>query len=593
MRLPKNQIWKQNNYGDRFDDLWATFNVDLTSKLGKVRISPRLLMKYSSADDADFGIMSAIANYTTLETATYYYQYAIAGNTIFRRNLATGVWSEDTYSDRGEVRPNQSDICPFNGYLYFTSGSSRDIHKLGSNASYTELGNIMVSAAGLHQMAYLRSQNRLYFVDSSSYGIRSLDISDSAASLGAQYTLTPDTANPINWIEETPNQLWIGCGSKIYVWDGSTATGPNETYIFPESVSLACTFLNNAPVVLSSTGRLYQFNGGSFIEIDRFPNSILVGGSNGYSFTTNNIIHFNGMKTIGDNIVMLVRMGSVVDGSPTSERVNSGIWIYTKETGLHHAVALSRDNSSTTTDFGQPVFHFTGYVGALQGTSIGEKLFFQAGAAIVDTTTSSSPTFGFFETLPQPANDFDDSYLKQGHVITSRIFSSNLSDTWQKLHLRLKKLMSSDSRVFVKYRISESKELDLVGTWVSQNSFTVSWNIMAESGEYPAFTTGDEVTIMTGVGGAKMSDIVSIAPSGGDYLVTMRDNITGITIGDDVAVQLAKWKSIGELSNRALDLWTVSPEIQSPWIQFKIILRGKYDEELDDIILTSKTNEPK
>src|SRR3990167_9110716 len=259
--------WKQPNEGDRQGTIWLSRNLDLTSKRGSLMISPRLLLNVNTAD---------LANLTGSPCAFKFWQsttpdvWTIAGARLFRSN---GEGPQNTFiqDDKGgsptSLNTSQSDLELFNGAMY-ASGADTALYKI-STTTWSSVAAAINNSSGLHQMNYFRAQNRLYFVDDNARSIGSINTSDVAATMGNQYTLQNLVGGGnyeiISWIKSTSSRIWIGtrnltgATSKIYSWDGSQQSGPNETYTVDAAGTLAGVVKDGTIYVFDTEGRLLKW----------------------------------------------------------------------------------------------------------------------------------------------------------------------------------------------------------------------------------------------------------------------------------------------------------------------------------------------
>ena len=593
MKLPSNNIWRQVNQGDKFGDLWSSFNLDLTSKLGTLKISPRLLLNISTTDDAQLGAPPC-AFKTFITTDTYIWAIAKAHMWHSAAAGSAGGPNDPFIQDATGGTPtalnsNQSDMEVFQSTLC-VSGASTSMFLLSSSGTWSTLSNAFANSSGLHALTYFRAQNKLYGVDDNAAGISSLnkDLSTIVLSTsGAQYSLNDlvegsgiNVGSHISCIDSNSFRIWIGTSNnsdsycRIYAWDGSQASGPNESYFVDASGILAIEIIDDVPVAFDTKGRLLQFNGGTFKEIDRLPFEheplkIL-------QLASLNMVHYNGMTIIDGKLNILLNTSLLDTNSTNKENIPSGIWEYTKETGLYHKASVGQTKSGgTIADYGQQKLSLVGAISEIEISSSDITQGSINGRYLVGCdyyTNATSTLSGIFY------DDTNDTLQKYGYFVTKKIFSDNIQDTWQKIYLRIKKLLAATDQITVKYRTEDEAPLEGTITWVNTSSFTTA---MAISG----YAVGDEVEILQGTGSGKSAHIVTIqAADASSYIVTLDDIFTGVTTGTAKA-RFQTWKKAGSFTDQNSDIASVLLGVSSSWIQLKVCMQFTGKDEINDLIL--------
>lgn len=114
----------QTNRSDNIGSIWASFNLDFQSNLGKLRLSKKLVTNITSSDDADLGLPVAFE---------YWYQewWAICGTRIFKNSspdLVTAFAEETTIGYTIGLSDTQFDVTNPSGttfrYTYDTTGTN-------------------------------------------------------------------------------------------------------------------------------------------------------------------------------------------------------------------------------------------------------------------------------------------------------------------------------------------------------------------------------------------------------------------------------------------------------------------------------------
>ena len=580
-RLPQQGAWKQSNRSSKFGDLWSSFNLDPTTILGSLRTTRRMLLNLNNSDDSSLGVASAFQQFTTTG-ATPYYHWAIAGSHLWHADV-NGIFEKETAAGSAPVGGNadQSDLEMFNGYMYVSNNATAS-YKLATDGTWSSVASTFSTAAGLHMMRYFRATNRLYYVDDTNRSIGSLNTADTIAALGAANTLQTVVNGVdaiISWIGVNSTRIFIATSNygasdnscKVYAWDGVTATGPNEVYTVPSTGVYAGVIKDDVPVIMTANGQLMQLNGGTFTELDRLP---LDGKAppTASSTPTSRFIHFNGMTLVDGRINIFVK-------SPANtifERFPSGVWEYTSETGLYHksAVTLAKASGSLS-DYGQNNISTCGAI--FYDAQLSTKLY--CGCTYFTTATVTAKGL-FYEDTTEAVFD------KYCYFVTPKLFSQEIEETWEKIYVRMRSLVSSTDRLIVKYRTNEYRfAVEATITWTSATTFTCTYATISN------YIVGDEVEGTQGGGSGRTAHITSLVNNGGTATVTLNETL-GASSGTAKA-RFQKWTKAGIFTTQNLTLADF-PIIYSSsgWIQIKVCLLTTSDDsdaqnEIYDILLTN------
>jgi hypothetical protein len=597
VKLPLNTFWNQNNRSDIFGDLWSSYNLDLANKLGSLRLSPRLINSLNSSNNVsgnstDLGIPFA-ARYFSAGGKSFWVGGGATGGSPNGRIYNTTAGLDGTFS--GDVSANSPQDCSADqsdmeqlGSNLFVTRNSTTVSYVDSNGAWQSASGTLTNANGLHAITRFIATNRLYIVDGNATGISS--ISGTTITASSTYSLQSivDGINErISWIKANSIYIFIGIidrtgnHSRVLVWDGSQNSGVNQSYYIPDSGSLSCLIKDDVPVILTTKGRLMQLNGATFVELDRLPYDY----RNPPTFfqnPTSLLCHYNGMDLVNGKINLLIRGLLYESGNPNKENIADGIWEYTKETGLYHRGSVGETKSGETiTDYGQQKILKLGCLKFFEvpfsTTSNGS---FVAGCEYyTDATTNIKGLF---------YDDTFDTLQKAGSFTTSKIFSPNITDIWQKISLRFRRFLNATDKIVIKARTIEDEPIEATITYLNTTSFTVSAS---------SFTTaplvGDEVEIIQGVGAGRCAHITSV--SGTTTLtIVVDETITGATTQTAIA-RFQTWKKLGSYNSESDDFFPCPIDSSligsTPWIQFKVWILWTGRDELHDLIISSKANQ--
>ena len=514
----KNQgyTYLQTNRSDDLGSLWSTLNLDFQSNLGTMRVAPRLKKNTNTTDQANLGEPVAFKYFGVF--------HAIAGGRIFVGGTsANDVFTPDTATNSQTSYSALSDLQIFNGILFSTTNT--EIWSLdGAGGTWTRRGGAAPLGSSSHMMAYFKKFNRLYVIGDVTK-IYSLDTAYSLATTG-DYSLNLNSPNQQEvsiCMKATSDSIWIGAGNylnetgrgKIYQWDGISAQVTNE-YILDANACMAILIHNDIPYAFDSNGALLKFNGSSFEEIGRLPNNNLV---NVNYVVNTSFIHPNGLLATKNNTILaLVRNRNNDSTSSIPENLPSGVWEWSSDFGFTHKHSISYNPvaSSTITDYGQNRVALTGAL------SNGDALSSPTGTGTILVgvnyyTDATNIVSGIF------VDDSENTIQKKGYFVTTWFNSQQIEDKWARIWTVYRRFLASNDSIVLKYRLYEEEPIEATITWTSTTTFTTTTDVTAYSPTATGFngTSGGEVEIIRGTGGASCAHITSIVNNAGTYTVTL------------------------------------------------------------------------
>jgi len=535
IEFPNQQkIYLQNNRTNVFPlgNIWSSLNLDLQSNLGVLRISPRLKMSTSTADDANLGCPVAFRCFDTK-------MWAICGTRIFSNSgEPDDSWTVDSSgSAQTDYSPDESDMENFNGTLCATTTDSlwsKAANGAGTGA-WTQRDTL--SGGSEHIIFYFKKYDRLYYSNLTNR-IWSIDntwvVAHSTTTVPVDYSiiLSPSSSDEymIACARASSSFCWIGTVNnasqgrpgKVVQWDGISqqVTDEFELNNAQGALSIAIEPVTDSPYVMDSNGILSAWTGSGFSEVGRlpFPFSKLpynVADSDNERFIHPNGSYFTKNGTYRCVINNRANSGNIVENMP------SGVWEWTKDQGFVHIQSFSYNpvGSSTITDYGQ---NRIARVGAIVSMNVPSSApgdgTFMTGATIY--TNASSTTSAIF------IDNSNDTVQKKGYFVTTWFESDEIASSFDVWWTSFRKrLDSGDTRSF-KYRTTEADPTYFDITWVNTTSFTTSTDLSA----YWTSGTGGEVEIMRGTGGSCTAHITNITGAG-PYTVTIDEAATGVTTG--------------------------------------------------------------
>jgi len=579
--------FSQPNYGDTQGNLWGTFNVDLSKNTGRVRAT-RTETIFSESDDADFGLPIAFAYFGVTSASdpvfvTYANKVFIGGD-----EPVDTAWTQDTITGTptgGDV----GDMVVFNGKLYATTATKLK-RLISGDTDWDDIATI--TSGGLHQLC--NYGKRVYFVDER-LKVHSLDTAETVVTSG-DYTLDLSYfGGNISWIVPGSNRIWIGVTSNtggrgmIFEWDGVSVNAPNKFYSIEAQGSAGCAIWNDVPYVLDIEGRLLAFNGSSFEEVARLP--IMQYDVLNRSYATSDskkICHFNGIKYINDAILIAINNETTGTTVGSEENYPSGIYEYTKENGLTHkfSPSLTVINESTS-DYGQ---HTVNEIGAIFDASVRRSNATNNFASVmfgvdIETADGSNINSINVDIIEERTNDPDHKRL--GYILTPFLESNKVTQVWQKIILKYRKLLDTTDKLMVKYRTT--KDVPIVKQNVvfdDDTSFTAN--------AFTGVEIGMEVEILNGNGAGAVAHVTAITDNGSDFTITLDNSIIGVTAGDISDVRFQKWNQLSEITANDFQFTDLSiPQYNKDTeMQFKIVMNWtKLQNELREVIVVNETDQ--
>lgn len=580
-KLP-NTLWNQFNRGDTilgvFNTLKASFNLDLTTVLGKTRTSRMLQTTTSATNTAMTGPAVGFkffntGIYTAAGTGGVGQVHSNAGSpelafTAIGTGAGKPVECDSEYSD-----------IEFFGTSLFVSSKTTKVWYSSDGTSWTN--TINVGTANVPHM-FCVFGGRMYYTGSATI-IYSWSEALSPASPPSQYAIEISNNFALTFIRATSNRIFFGTINTrkgkafVYEWDGASAQ-PSKSYKLDATGALACVVKDDVPYVMDTNGRLLKWNGGTFLEVARLPinNKYL---KNPNSLTNNRFIHPNGMTVVDGKINLLIDNGIYDSGTPINEFCPSGIWEYDEQLGLYHKNSLSLTASGgTLRDWGQNRLAQVGGLSDMKidSTSATKNGDLLAGATVYTNATATAN--GIY------TNDQGTTYTKSGYLITPEFAPSSeaaISSMWQKFYLSIMALKNLTDTIVVKYRTTKAEPTEITATLASGTTFTTTDANMAN------YVAGDEIEVTRGDAGGLCAHITAIALNAGTYTVTIDQTFpnTGVT----ALLRLQKWIKLGTISS---DIVTNFKDFvigkQNNWIQFKVYFLWAGNNEFVELAVADK-----
>ncbi len=593
-----NKVYLQNNRSNVYPqgNLWSTMNMDFTSNVGVARVTPRLKVGASTADDSDLGCPVAFRYFDTriwsICNTHIFWNSGLPDSTPWTDDASTGAQTD--------YQADESDMEVFNGTLVASTTDGLFSKAANSSGTGDWTQRDILNTGSSHVMTYFKRFDRLYYANATD-NILSIDPSWVTADPGFDYAinLSPSTSTDytITSMEPTSQFIWVGTlnnfsrgqTGKIAQWDGISAQILDEYELDNAEgcMALAIDPQHDNPYAMDSNGVLSAFNGTGFSEVGRlpFPFSSLpynIGDSDNESFIHPNGMYFTKNGTLRVNINNRVNLNSraVVENMP------SGIWEWTKENGFYHASSFSYNPvaSSTITDWGQNRISRVGALVSMNipSTSNSEGTLL-AGAEIYTDATTSTAVIAFDNSK----NDIQ----KKGYLVTDWWESDEIADSWTVWWMSNRRFLDATDNITVKVRNIEDAPVEATITWVDTTHFTVA-NSACDVSQFWTAGTGGEVEILRGVGGGLCAHITNAVLAAGSWTVTIDETATGATTTTATA-RFQKWIRVfpsGSLASPVNWSQFALPGDSEPRIQVKVCYTFTGNGEFYKSILTSNVD---
>lgn len=568
-------VIRQLGFNDTAGELWSTYNIDLHTNPGKIKLARPLKL---AATDNDLGGDSIEA-------------FAILGNDAYAltdSNLYTSSTPFTTWTLEDSGPQSADDMVVFKGQLVITDGSSGNIDAYdGSTFTsnwWTARSNPSIDS-GIghfpHIMEVLRIGREKLAVTDGNYvhsyrgGITADPDVKATVDIGMSFVAT--------CIKTTIRSAFIGSYTEdaeqayVFEWDGESDVY-TQAYPVGAKAVLSMEIVDDVPIIITERGEIKKFNNAGFTTVAQFPFATKPLFANGVEtglIQKNNLarpIHPKGMKRAGDIIYIFVNFTSAAAlpiGS-IDERTYNGVWAFNLSTNsLTHL--CSPDNEQVFTS-SSPLMVINENKGRL----------FVGGKKENDDT-------GIW------IEDLDDDTEHYGHLTTVEIQSDTVSSAFNGTYI--KAYLGDDDSIVSKYRTSRDvlypvNLLNAVWTGVNENQFTsTSTDLVHVKTRFDAGQR-DEIEVMYGQGAGRLAHITNITLNTGTYTITI-DEALGVN-GELATIRIDNWKKIPKeyTSDNADKLLLGTDGVTATWIQFRYELKGKAGRpEIRQLIVNSNAKE--
>jgi hypothetical protein len=186
--------------------------------------------------------------------------------------------------------------------------------------------------------------------------------------------------------------------------------------------------------------------------------------------------------------------------------------------------------------------------------------------------------------------------MNVGYVLTPKLNSESVKDTFQKLYLKFTPLINDD-KIVIKYKTTEKTNYPILttngsfnqGTWVDTDTFTTTADLSR-------VVVGEEIEFIGGVGAGTTAHVASITENAGTYTVNLDEPFIFSVATDVCEFIVDNWTKLKALDASSVDNLDGFAEInldekKAKWMQFKIELRG-IDVTIEEIQVITDTFKP-
>lgn len=588
IRVPEKLVPTQLNIAELLSDFWASFNLDLTSEPGKVRISQRTA-KISASSDGGLSALLRPAAFIRTSARGSDEWWALCNQGLFYSNgssdpttpfIADATGSSPTtaldyeYSDFEEfsgdlITSLKTDIAKLSGGTWDPTWWSSTLSK---RALVTGIPHPL--KVGFNNLILIGDQ--VVTNNEAGKGEKAGQASVHAIDISSNVSLNRllfKKSLKVVFIISSNNEYWIGLShtkggkAEVAYWDGSSINF-NQSYKINDTTLVGGVIDNDGvPNVVDGKGRLLKFNGRGFAKVAQLPifSNKYYRWASGASFP----MHKNGICLIDGRINMLIAAGINTDSKGGIENFWAGIWEYDEDIGLYHKHGITNTHTAGVLDFGSPIIRRPG---ALVET---EKRYGTLLGGVELATDNDTTLIGVVFNL-----DTTDTTLKQGFFITKKMLTRAIEEHWQEVCVQFSKLLNTTDKIYAKYR-TDFKNYGVatykVITWA--NSLTQFTS--ASSQIWSDVSVGDEVFVLTGKGAGICAKITAISLVASTYTITLDYTFTGVSTSDLALVQVRNWTTLpyntsqDYINDQTIRYQDLPVGDKSTEIQYKIVVFAK------------------
>lgn len=557
---------RQLNLNDTTGELWSTFNIDLHTNPGKIKLA----RPFESVATDTIVASDPVEAFSILST----YFYATTSDHLVKTISPYDTWANVSNSINNS--DSKCDMTSFHGQLVRSTSTNVDAYDGATRTSgwWTARGNPSLTSGYPHILEVLR------------IGAETLAVTDGPNIYGytggiGSGTITSVTMDlPSNFvatcIKGTIRNAYIGTytiddtEAYVFQWDG-TSTNYAQSYPTGAKCVLAMEVVDDVPIIVTELGEIKKFNNAGFTTIAQFPfagKPLFADGVETGLISANNgarPIHPKGIKRHGNNVYIFAAFQSS-SSELLDERTPNGVWCLDLTTNsLSH---IDSPENESLFEYASPVMLVNDPNGRL----------YVGGRRV-------SGEYGIWR------ENLDPSATNYGYFVTSEIVSSDVRDIFDAVVIKAQ--LDTDDKITVKYRTSKDPDYPITitdATWtgVNENTFTSTDADMAtvksrfEAGNF------DEIEVLVGQGAGRLAHITNITYSNPTYTVTIDEQIGAA--GQTSYIRFDNWQKVPKtMVSTNGDVTKFGIGKSGTFGQFKIALAGKAGlPEIREVLI--KTN---
>jgi len=579
----------QTNQGETSGNIWASWNLDLTSNPGRIRVSPQTTMLYSNIDSTAvvYPVQAVRGNFDNVKE-----RYWVVGDDAMVKSTNTApdisAWEQDETANTPGISSHlYADAVEFNGSLIVSGVAAGDLAKLTAGTWDKVWWKTTLSQVALNTDVGVplgKSFNNLLLIGNENI----------VATVESDFT-TVDAARltfPVEfqvvWIRSSSSLVYFGCRNKnggrakVFIWDGYSENF-NYDYKINGSECYSGVIKDEICYTMNERGELLAFTGGGFTQIAVLPIFNYDFNLQPTPFSNKINVGRNGMAVQDNKIHILIQTTVGGFNSTVLENQLSGVWVYDPEIGLHLKYSITKAATGVI-DYGSPTIVRSGFLLPIDKNSgtllIGTSLY------LADGTTPNTIRHAILKILDNES----DVTSKVGYFITPKIQASEVEENWQKIYILIKAFLNSTDKIYVKYR-TDFKDFGTLGmaqtaqpattaTWTATNTFTVA------ADDLSLVAVGDEIEILSGEGSGLSANVSNIDSTA----VVIDETVTGAS--GTIKIRASNWKKVGtDIATQGLRNFELPLDARSSWIQIKVIMFFKGKEEIEKLLIKSEVHQ--
>jgi len=589
IELPgKDNRWVQINKGDYSGNVWSSWNLDLDSNPGTVRVSPATTIVTSSATNTNSSLLVYPVAFCRTSADGNDSVWALCDHALYKHTGSN--FTPDIGSSTGTPTTSlsylYSDMVEFNSWLVVSLNGTEIVALKPTNPTAWDTTWWTTSCSGSALTVNVPHPLCVGFDDKLLIGNGNVIAQATKLENADDSILTLPSNFEVIWIRSSKTEYWIGCrnkrgkNGKVFTWDGYSEDTTGQ-YEIGSSECLAGCIKDDICFVLNSLGQILQFNGAGFSELGRLP---IMDSSKRWVNDNHLQVHQRGMGLIDNKIHILLNadLGGYNNYNEFLQNMLSGIWCFDPDKGgFYHKYSITK-KSGDVVDYGSPIIVQSGGLMDLSSSNLSTlpaSAKFLAGCQLYTQNGEDvSTSIGAVNKLGANTS------AKVGYLITPRIPTAEVEENWQKIYLLIKKFLNSTSKIKVKYRTDYKdfgigQTVGLTGLWTTLNAFTCAATAFTDNAE-----VGDEIEILTGQGSGMSANITGLNGS-----ACVIDEIMPVGITGYNRIRVSNWKDVGtSVNTQGLRNFELPIDARSSWIQFKLVFFFTGDEELEKLIIKSE-----